>query len=412
MPTLQVPVAPTPVVGGVESGDCHFTNSIPGGIVATDEIIPGQPFGLNQAVCLFDLTAVPSGSTIVRAKVEVKAAETRTNTPTFGFETLRQGTDGEASIKPETITQSRDTSLICALNASGPVGMSSHNNLFDTVDDRHKLYLDGRHGYAMRFGQARTIDTTGAPDILYFKARRSSAGIGTGTCRAEVWSSGGATGVFRKEVLLATSATIAFSTIGTSDGFMAFSFTGAASIAAVPVICEIVFTPTSGAAADSYIEVCADTTNADSNTDNMLSYGNPTLQGFLERTNFIAGAKIWGAAKIFGSPTCNVVFPAFVDGTVYAIGDSSYSPDVTCDLADILQTSIDHADYAGWFCLRITSAGPAGQYHRWHSSRSATDTLTGLKGMVLTLEYSGAPAAGIDASATLYSAVSGSLRIN
>jgi hypothetical protein len=397
--TLQIPIAASS--GPLNENDVSTDAAIHSGTIY---------FGVQQQVGLaldrrtaeiFDTTGVPKFQKIRAAKIDVVSAIANSADFNLWIDAVNNRSTfhrSERHVEPIAQSTMRDGRLNGNVGQFFVSGLSGSNTGGAFGQMAVVKYMDDRDGIET-FGQAFTINVNGILNIVDFMMMRSAASIGTGQFRYRVWSAvndgAGIFGNYIRGTLLATSEPYDFALMTTSPARRAvFILTGApiVSIGDV-VIVDLLFEPTGGAAADSWIGIHATSDIAvepDLGTiDNISVYGDPTLQGLAYSTNFLHANAIrdgGGAAGPLGFP--RPLRPWGLDEAI-SFGDPYFSPTIEIPgFTAMIQTGLDMWENPRrYLMLRMFATGQGANTRRWHSSRSGVDTLPGIQGAVLTLVY-------------------------
>lgn len=366
-----------------------------GGSYAVGDADVGKGPQHKEGVQLYDVSSIPAGATIVRAKFELIAASDRDTDFNFKVDCIAEVSElNSIAPSPRTITVD---ARYCVAVREGATELSASNLLVDNF--RATYHLDGRSDHEPRFEQALTIDTAGTLDTIVWRIY-SLFLLGTGTFYSRIWSSTGVAGNYVRDRLIGDGAynPIDFSVIDVAAANVTMTtskFPSGAPVVEVGdvVIAEITFVPTGGAQADARIFITCNTNPslipALGSIDNMAQTGDPALEGFTFMTNFLGGTQIMEAANT--GTTLNMPQPLdawFID-TLLIVGDAAYSPDITlAGFGDLIAEAI--ADQSsGNIALRFFApvTGADNDIRQYRSANGIEDTRPGIKGVILVIEY-------------------------
>ena len=273
----------------------------------------------------FDVSAVPLGAVVVAAGIYLTADANSADVFDSRIWRYKDGTTPNVDSTTETIHQQAQYNCRARDTASTQFGITTA-----TVPFEHNVH-EGFYG-SDSVGQVLVLDTggNGQLETVSMFMRRLAVPAPTGTCVAKVYEATGASGSYKKGTLLATSNDRDVLDLPSVFPFtvVEFEFVLPAPIAAAPGdvrIVEVSFSDTTAGEVFFGMD-----TILNGGAENGLSFG-PSIQAF-GSPSYIHGVeqKIGnGDRDAAGSASEGFVFPEFVAGDQYSLGDTLLSPDVT-----------------------------------------------------------------------------------
>jgi hypothetical protein len=349
----------------------------------------------------WDISSVPIGAQVVRAKIVLTADANNGGVFGSAIQRFRDGTTANVTSTTEAIhdqfkwlARARDT-------GSTQLAVSSTAGTF-----AYSVRSEARGSTA--FGQVLILSTAGNGFLgsVSMWLAKNILGTYTGTAVAKVYSTSGTSGRYTKGTLLATSDPRLANDID-SLTITEFVFTFPTPLAVTNgqiMIAEVSFDP--DPLGLERFEASGDTGFA-ADPDNALVFG-PSMQAFAEAVYMNGVEQAFGPDKTLAE---GFVFPTFVAGTQYEIGETSYSPDVV--LSQFTGWVQDGLDSRGsthrlsfGFIADLFGVDPplAGEERRWRSADHATPQIVdgnSLFGPVLVIQYDASLAAEVTVSASI-----------
>jgi hypothetical protein len=356
------------------------------------------------AVSHYDTSIIPLGATVDSAKVEVKASHADDTdfssnltidvlaTSGGSWDQRLNQTDEAFHLGPEFIYYP-NVAPYPGLTSAWASGRRSGNN--QTIS----MPMNIAYGVGS-IAQAWTCNAAGDGDALvahYFHLLRTGSLSNTDVfCR--LYEASGSAGSYTKGTLLDTSASRSASLINSSS-INAFWFVPGSTVTlseGTVYISELVFSGTDTGSPNIKVGVL---TTAGGTSDNAVVYARQTpaparvVQGFGGYTKWITGSSIKDASGIGTTDTLTGTgVPDFDSGTVYGFGSGTSAGTHTglTNFESNVQAALNaRTSTRDWIGVRFQdfSGTTNGAQRRFHSSKSSTETISGYKGMVLTVEF-------------------------
>ncbi len=393
MPEIDLAPAAAPAGHTLEGGSAEWYNNAliasftaQGTTLAIGRDSDKTPLNHN-VLSHYDTSAIPLGSTVTKAKLTMKASQSESDDFLMTLATLAMN----ARLNNRQAQSHTGGRWIAGIYKTGFAAFSA-SNATSGENDEYQWRL--ANPSAAIYGQAYTTNSSGTFIGAFVRLERVGATSGSLYCK--LYEAAGSAGAYTKGDLIATSAAVSLPSIPltpspTNVAFGSFSTEPGKSLSlsnATPYIIELIATGTFSSADKLYINFSRSLSGA---TDNMLvsAASGSSLQGFADRQAYLHGQEVQNATQIGTAPVPQPL-QAFTSGTAYTFGDSAYAPDVTVSgLTALIQSTLDaRSALTDWCGLVIDGGGVVdGRQRHVHSVRSATETLPGLKGIVLTIDY-------------------------
>ncbi len=395
-------------VNSVSVSEVQYTIIQPGGVLFGDanNVVGANtdktPRSLGWNI-QYDISAIPLGVTVSRAKIVLTASRGDSATFTPAILRFRDGSAPNVTSVTEAIhnqfkwlARARDT-------VSTELVVTSTVATFDNV-----LSVSTRGSDSA--GQVLTLATAGNGSLgsVSMWMRRFGFGSYPGTCVAKVYTAAGASGFYTKGSLLATSDprnTTDITTVGFGAEFV-FTFSAPPPVTNGQImIVEVSFSP--APTGGNPIFVTGDTGFVNP-ADNALMFG-PSMQAFDLAVYMNGVEQAFTVGDITGGEP--FMFPTFVDGVQYELGDSLYSPDVVLSLfTGWVQDGLDGrgSDQRLGFGFSPNPFGSdppmIGEQRQWRSGDHPTPQIVdgnSLFGTVLVVQYDAELAAELTMSVSV-----------
>jgi len=337
---------------------------------------------VNEIIALrYDLSAIPIGSTILRAKLTVKASATNATAVGMLVSVLKPDGKWDAASRSQVAqpgvglrTRFRDT-------AAANLGDAATTNDFDLRFESDR----GQYG----FGQVQTLTATGNGLLGSVLIRLARVGSSAGNVWAEVWDTIGSNGAYLPNTLRATSDLRTFNSLSTLETSSVFTFSGAQQIAV--------------ASGQRYIVILKTDAVLTTSSPSIRVYQLSTFDGSVDNAVYFGPSAGWSNC-LYADPGDVRLLPVFTTGAsilppviamtinvVYTLGDAAYSPSQSFAFASVLQQAVSDASWNGRLAFRIGRLLDINGTERYLWSQNQP----GETGPQLTVEY--APP-GIDLS--------------
>jgi len=356
------------------------------------------------AVSHYDTSVIPMDATVGNVKVEVKASHADDTdfssnltidvlaTSGGSWDQRLNQTDEAFHLGPEFIYYP-NVAPYPGLTSAWASGRLSGNN--QTIS----MPMNIAYGVGS-IAQAWTCNAAGDGDDLfahYFYLLRTGSLSNTDVF-CKLYEASGSAGSYTKGTLLDTSASRSASLINSSS-INPFYFVPGSTVTlseGTVYISELVFSGTDTGSPDIKVGVL---TTAGGTSDNAVVYARQTpaparvLQGFGGYTKWITGSSIKDASGIGTTDTLTGTdVPDFTSGTVYSFGSGTSAGTHTglTNFESNVQAALNaRTSTRDWIGVRFQdfTGTTDGAQRRFHSSKSSTETISGYKGMVLTIEY-------------------------
>lgn len=343
----------------------------------------------------YDISTIPLGAKINRAKLTVRASVT---------DSIATTTDIDVIGNEKRINRSQAITHPAQL-AYKPQNSANQSDILwtDAADagtaPHIKWYLDKRWNVGS-YAQAWTANNPNGRvlDYSYFKIARSWLTTDTqpgGTLAALIYEAEGTAGDWRIGQFVVGSYATQLSAITSTTPSWHYWSHGSS------------FTPTDGKTyitvltmnatsnlADKFLSIGFDRDGTSGSTDNMLVSSissSEQLQGFAGTAiNWVTGNAIISVSSK-GTTDANQALPAFTADSIYTLGDSTYSPSHTlANFSGNISKAIgDRESLDDWIAVRLQDFDTTtdGSMRAIHSTNSTSTTSGSLKGMLLTIDW-------------------------
>jgi len=388
-------------------GDAQYVSGI-----ATEWDDATHAFGRDSAktpvnrgsVSHYDTSVIPLGAQVQSAKVEVKASHTEGTDFTSNLtidvlggsggswdQRLNQ-TEEAFHLGPEFIYYP-DVAPYPNITSAWASGRLSGNN--QTIS----MPMSISYGVGS-IAQAWTCNAAGDGESLvahYFYLQRTGT-LSNTTVACKLYEASGSSGSYTKGTLLDTSTSRSADLIY-STGLNPFFFLPSTTVTleqGTVYISELVFSGTDTGSTEIKAGIL---TTAGGTSDNAVIYARQTpaparvLQGFGGYAKWISGTAIKDASGVGTTDTLTGTgVPDFTSGTVYSFGSGTSSGTHTglTNFESNVQAALNaRTSTTDWIGVRFQdfTGTTNGAQRRFHSSKSSTETISGYKGMVFTIEF-------------------------
>ena len=385
-----------------KGGDARYVD---GGAIEWDEVeqVVGRGTGktpVNQAAGqIFDPSGVPLGSTI--NDVQIKLRPSVTNSDAFNLTLSVMALDARLNqsdhltgITHRDIRYAYipDTGIFPIVNAWDNGQTASHDRLVE-----HILNLE--HGLGSIFQVWTANAGSGGSSVLadYWRLGRSGS-LPSTTFETKIYNAAGVAGGYTRGTLISAGGTRAANDIATSVSDIGTLRSGP-SVPLTPgnvYVSELEFVGGVPGGAN-WINIGLDITVGSGLVENATMLGstedgNRLLQGFGGYINWLNGARIRAAAAS-GSPDTQPApaFTAEVNQTWGTAGGPVYTPDVSFPgfRAAMIAAFNDRTSLGDGIGIRVEDfVGTVdGRERKYHSTKAATDTIPGKRGMALYVDF-------------------------
>jgi hypothetical protein len=343
----------------------------------------------------YDTAPVPLDAQVIRSKIVLTADSNESSVFDSLIWRYKDGSSPNLDSVTETIHQQFKWLARVRDTASTELARSSITGTFD-------FGLDASMRGATAAGQVLILSTAGngfLGSVSMWLGRVFGSSF-TGTCVAKVYATSGASGLFTRGSLLATSSTRPTTDIPLIfPGEFTFTLPSPLPVTSGQVmIVEVSFDPEPTGLNE--IIVVGDT-GFSADPDNALLFG-PSMQAF-DPAVYMNGTEQSVGNQDRDIPSVaseRFTFPTFVAGDQYEIGDALYSPDVVLpNFTRWVQEGLDGRGSSNRLSFSILpdfgfSPNPptSGEERRWRSGDHATPQIVdgnSLFGTVLVVEYAG-----------------------
>jgi len=358
------------------------------------------------SVSHYESSVIPLGATVSKAKLEMKASasDSTSFSSNVSVDVLADTSAGWDPRLNQTVeSYHKGPEFIYYPNVAPYPGLTSAwvGGRLSGSDQTISMPMNIEHGVGS-IAQSWTCNSAGDGDALvahYFFIQRTGS-LSNTSVYCNLYEASGSAGSYTKGSLLDTSLSRDADLIATA-GLSAFWFVPSSTVTLsedTVYISELVFSGTDTGATAIKVGILA---AAGGTTDNAVIYARETpaparvLQGFGGYTKWMTGTDIKNASGVLTGSTDNVSsFPSFTSGQVYRPASSEYSSETNYIALSNFKSNIQKALDArtatsDWIGVRFQdfSGTTNGAQRRFHSSKSATETISGYKGMVLTVEF-------------------------
>lgn len=376
MPEVDLPIAPPRGSNSFNGNDVSWEDVEPGGVFFETVQSLGDNGGKSpifaRSGMVWDTQVVPPNSVVNKAKLTVKADAAYSTTMTSD---LRGIVSTEPAVTdPDTVNHDRfrtEIYLSAGLTVlGGTTATARTSNMILRLDRGHSAHA-----------QSFIVTTAGTADRASFYGRRT-AGTVAGNLIVTLRDADGSAGSYTPGAIRAQGQ-VGGASLSTTLGLVTILFNVSFSVSLNDVyFLDWGWIPTSSTS-DEGIEMMGEPFA--STTYNPHSAGTP--RGFTEWCYF-SGTEMEDEISMTATTASVPSMPTFVANQTYTFGDSAYSPDVTvADFTALVQELIDARGSNNLIGMLWRNPSPAGVERAWYSSRSTTETLPGLFGAVLTIDY-------------------------
>ena len=357
------------------------------------------------SVSHYDTSVIPLGATVSKAKLEMKASasDSTSFSSNVSVDVLANTSAGwDPRLNQTVVSYHKGPEFIYYPNVASYPSLTSAWGSGRLSGSNQTISMPMSISYGVgSIAQAWTCDITGSQNLTahYFFLQRTGSLSNTNVV-CNLYEASGSAGSYTKGTLLDASASRSADLIATAS-LTAFYLVPSSTVSLTDgevYISELVFSGTDTGSTEIKAGIL---TTAGGTTDNAAIYARQTpaparvLQGFGGYTKWMTGTDIKDANGVLTGSTDNVSsFPSFTSGQVYVPASSEYSSETNyialSNFKSNLQKALDaRTATSDWIGVRFQDfAGTTdGAQRRFHSSKSSTETISGYKGMVLTIEF-------------------------